>query len=107
MLGGKAKFFYCPSSSQREKHLGCDYFDKSKKKKGNTHSTVKPVAITEYLVSLVTPKNGICLDIFMGSGSTGIACSNLFGFIGIEREVEYFEIAKARIAHWQNVKKVA
>ena len=82
--------------------------DKSVYKNKNHHPTVKNVALMEYLVKLVTPKNGTCLDIFLGSGSTGIACSNLgFGFIGIERESEYFEIAKARISHWQNVKKVA
>jgi site-specific DNA-methyltransferase (adenine-specific) len=57
----------------------------------------------EYLVKLITPPQGICLDIFMGSGSTGVACvKNRFGFIGIEREKEYFEIAKARIQYWQN-----
>ena len=82
--------------------------DKTVYKNKNHHPTVKNVSLMEYLVTLVTPKNGICLDIFMGSGSTGIACSNLgFDFIGIEREPEYFEIAKARIIHWQNVKKVA
>ena len=82
--------------------------DKSVYKNKNHHPTVKNVALMEYLVKLVTPKNGICLDIFMGSGSTGIACSNVgLDFIGIEREAEYFEIAKARIKHWQNLKKVA
>lgn len=52
----------------------------------------------QYLVRLVTPPNGVCLDPFMGSGSTGKACKlEGFGFIGIEREKEYFDIAKARI----------
>jgi DNA modification methylase len=61
-----------------------------------------------YLVKLVTPKNGICLDLFMGSASTGIACAlNDFHFIGIEREFDYFEIAKARVAYWTKQKKVA
>lgn len=82
--------------------------DKSVYKNKNHHPTVKNLAVMEYLVKLVTPKNGVCLDVFMGSGSTGIACSNLgFDFIGVEREAEYFEIAKARISHWQNLKKVA
>lgn len=65
---------------------------------GNFHSTVKPIRLMEYLVRLVTPKNGTVLDPFMGSGTTGIAAKNEgFGFIGIEREQEYLEIAKARI----------
>jgi DNA modification methylase len=80
--------------------------DKSKFTSCNHHPTVKPIALMEYLVKLVTPKDGICLDIFMGSGSTGIACANLsnlgFTFIGVEMEPSYFEIAKARIQHWQS-----
>jgi len=82
--------------------------DKSVYKNHNNHSTVKNLSLMEYLVKLVTPPKGICIDIFMGSGTTGIACSNLdFDFIGTEIEPEYFEIAKARIRHWQNVKKAA
>lgn len=46
-----------------------------------------------YLVKLVTPQGGKVLDPFMGSGTTGIAAKNFNrGFIGIERNVEYFEI---------------
>ena len=79
--------------------------DKSVYKNKNNHPTVKNLALMEYLVKLVTPKSGVCLDIFMGSGSTGCACANLgFDFIGIEREPEYVEIAKARIQHWRNIK---
>jgi len=52
----------------------------------------------QYLVRLVTPPNGTVLDPFMGSGTTGIAAKREgFSFIGIEREPEYLEIAKARI----------
>jgi len=51
-----------------------------------------------YLCRLVTPPNGIILDPFMGSGSTGKgAIAEGFRFIGIEREAEYLEIARARI----------
>jgi site-specific DNA-methyltransferase (adenine-specific) len=82
--------------------------DKTVYKNKNNHPTVKPISLMEYLVKLVTPKNGICLDLFMGSGSTGIACAlNDFHFIGIEREFDYFEIAKARIAYWTEQKIVA
>ena len=103
MLKEKAKFYYCSKTNKKERHAGCEHLPNR-----NHHPTVKTISIMEYLVKLVTPPNGICLDIFMGSGTTGIACSNQnFGFIGIEREQEYFEVAKARISHWQNVKKVA
>jgi site-specific DNA-methyltransferase (adenine-specific) len=51
-----------------------------------------------YLVRLITPPNGVVLDPFMGSGSTGKAARlEGFPFIGIERDAGYFEIAKARI----------
>jgi DNA modification methylase len=53
-----------------------------------------------YLINMITPSGGIVLDPFMGSGSTGVACAeNGFQFIGIEKELEYFEIAEKRIAH--------
>jgi DNA modification methylase len=65
---------------------------------GNIHPTLKPVKLMQYLIKLVTPTNGTCLDPFMGSGSTGKAAKmEGFNFIGIEREEEYFNIAKARI----------
>lgn len=51
-----------------------------------------------YLIRLVTPKGGTTLDPFMGSGSTGkAAVRGGFGFIGMELEEEYFNIAEARI----------
>lgn len=100
ILGEKGSYLYCPKVSKRERHAGCDHL-----KKKNNHSTVKPIALMEYLVRLVTPPNGICIDIFAGSGTTGIACANEgFAFIGVEREEEFFEVAKARISHWQNIK---
>ena len=69
-------------------------------KHGNVHSTVKPTDLMRYLCRLVTPPGGIVLDPFMGSGSTGkAAVIEGFQFIGIEREAEYVEIAKARIAN--------
>ncbi len=66
----------------------------------NIHPTVKPTDLMAYLVRLVTPKGGVVLDPFMGSGSTGKASVREgFDFIGIEREDEYMEIAKTRIQH--------
>jgi site-specific DNA-methyltransferase (adenine-specific) len=64
----------------------------------NNHPTVKPTALMRYLCRLVTPPEGIVLDPFMGSGSTGkAAVIEGFNFIGIEREESYMEIAEARI----------
>ena len=69
-----------------------------KVKKSNFHPTVKPIALMEYLIKMVTPKGGIVLDPFMGSGSTGVACKkNGYNFIGIELEPDYIKIAEARI----------
>ena len=51
-----------------------------------------------YLCRLITPPGGTILDPFMGSGSTGVAAlAEGFDFIGIERDPEYYNIAKARI----------
>jgi DNA modification methylase len=67
----------------------------------NSHPTVKPTDLMAYLIRLVTPKGGIVLDPFMGSGSTGkAAVREGMNFIGIERETEYFQIAEARI-NWE------
>ena len=65
----------------------------------NSHPTVKPLALMQYLVRLTkTPTGGIVLDPFMGSGTTGMACVlENRDFIGIEMDEEYAEIAKLRI----------
>lgn len=64
----------------------------------NNHPTVKPIALMEYLIKMITPKGGVVLDPFMGSGSTGCAAKkNRFGFIGIELCEEYIQIARERI----------
>ena len=83
--GSAARFFYCAKASKKDRGE-------------NNHPTVKPTDLMRYLCRLVTPPNGIVLDPFMGSGSTGKAARlEGFNFIGIEREAEYVEIAKARI----------
>jgi len=59
---------------------------------------MKSQKLMRYLCRLITPPNGIILDPFMGSGSTGLAAkSEGFKFIGIEKEKEYFDIAEKRI----------
>ena len=66
--------------------------------KDRMHPTQKPVALLEYLIRTYTNEYDIVLDNCMGSGSTGVACKNLNrGFIGIEKDDNYFNIAKNRI----------
>lgn len=69
--------------------------------RGNIHSTVKPVTLMRYLCKLTaTPTGGVVLDPFMGSGTTGIAAIyEGRSFIGIEKEAEYLDIARRRIAY--------
>jgi DNA modification methylase len=72
----------------------------------NHHPTVKPIAMLRWLVRLVTPPGGLVLDPFAGSGSTGCAAMiEGFRFLGIEKEAEYIEIAKRRIAYWGDIPK--
>jgi site-specific DNA-methyltransferase (adenine-specific) len=54
------RIFYSPKASKSERA-------------GSTHPTVKPIALIEWLVRLVTPPGGIVLDPFAGSGTTGLA----------------------------------
>jgi site-specific DNA-methyltransferase (adenine-specific) len=85
LLGASARFFYCAKASKADRDE-------------NHHPTVKPTDLMRYLCRLVTPPSGTVLDPFMGSGSTGKAAMlEGFAFVGIEREAEYIEIAKARI----------
>jgi site-specific DNA-methyltransferase (adenine-specific) len=65
---------------------------------GNFHCTVKNVALMEYLIKMATPKGGIVLDPFAGSGTTLVASKKLgYKYIGIEMEPEYVKIARARL----------
>lgn len=69
-----------------------------KRDKDKRHPTQKPVALMEYLVKTYTNEGDTVLDNCMGSGTTGVACKNLGRkFIGIEKDLNYFEIAKKRI----------
>ena len=64
----------------------------------NVHPTQKPVDLLEYLIKTYTNKGETVLDNCMGSGSTGVACINTGRkFIGIEKDENYYEIAKKRI----------
>jgi site-specific DNA-methyltransferase (adenine-specific) len=127
-MGESARFFYCAKASKRDREDGLDGVEKRRRSeiygagmnaatkcdpaqghtresvaarppRSNTHPTVKPTDLMRYLCRLVTPPNGVVLDPFAGSGSTGRgAVLEGFRFVGIEREAEYAEIARRRIA---------
>lgn len=62
------------------------------------HPTQKPVQLMERCIKLWSNEGETILDFTMGSGSTGVACKNLNrNFIGIEKDENYFEIAKSRM----------
>ena len=117
-----SRFFYQAKVSKGERNMSLDGFEeKHKWLKGgggsgisdrenvvakNNHPTVKPVALMTYLCRLITPKNGIILDPFMGSGSTGIAAQlEGFRFVGMEMDEDYFKIAEARIENFESYRK--
>ena len=116
--GSASRFFksiiYQAKASKSERNKGCESFpsvarptinnniggqpNQHIENNKNFHPTVKPIALMEYLIKLVSKEGAIVLDPFLGSGTTGIACKKLNrNFIGIELNNEYFEIAKARI----------
>jgi site-specific DNA-methyltransferase (adenine-specific) len=122
--GSASRFFYTAKASQTERNWGLSQFEEKYtasaefrpnhmekaldgesgnpygrwQPKKNIHPTVKPIDLMRYLVRLVTPKNGICLDPYMGSGTTAIACkSEKINYVGCELDEEYIKIAEARI----------
>lgn len=109
-----ARFFYCAKASPADRHEGLAHPGAQFKQgttlrnvqvaaeagelSGNTHPTVKPTSLMQWLCRLVTPPGGTVLDPFMGSGSTGKAAMREgFRFIGIELDAAYLAIADARI----------
>ena len=85
--GSAARFFYCAKANKKERG------------EGNSHPTVKPLALIRYLCRLVTPPGGTLLDPFMGSGTTVLAAlEEGFDPVGIELDQEYLEIAKSRVS---------
>jgi site-specific DNA-methyltransferase (adenine-specific) len=115
MLNGEARFFYCAKASSSERNAGMRWDSEKKLESGiqrgsygsfngrsnyykNYHVSVKPLNLMRYLVRLVTPKGGIVLEPFAGSGTTLLAAKKEgFEFVGIERELEYCKIAEQRL----------
>ena len=126
--GSAMRYFYCAKASKKDRDEGLDEFEEKKVygedmnwgygnnngdnfgdrianvSRKNTHPTVKPTELMQYLIRLVAPKNAIILDPFMGSGSTGKAVmfenkerNTNYKFIGIEMTEEYLPICEARI----------
>lgn len=125
--GSASRYFYCAKASKRDRDEGLDNQQEQKVNDGrqtpidnafqrgetlrrNVHPTVKPTLLMQYLVRLVTPNNGIILDPFNGSGSTGKAVmyenkerNKNYKYIGIELTEEYLPISKARIEYVCNL----
>lgn len=98
-----SQFFYVAKASRIERESGINSLNGER---GNTHATVKPIELMQYLIRLVTPSNGIILDPFMGSGSTGCAAMlENMQFVGIEINEEYVKIAKNRIDFYDYIVK--
>lgn len=116
--GNASRFFYCAKASKGDRDEGLDHLelrpagamegshdgsltaDGKPVMRRNVHPTVKPTELMAWCVRLITPDNGLVLDPFMGSGSTGKgAVREGRRFVGIELNPEYFEIAKARIMY--------
>lgn len=90
--GGASRFFYVAKASRSERNAGGAE---------NGHPTVKPLALMQQLIRLVTPPGGVVLDPFTGSGSTLAAAASLgFNYTGVELSEEYIAIAEARVKHW-------
>jgi len=133
--GSAARFFYCAKASKKDRNEGCEGMEGklrilsnqaiAEMRRGNTgykeehgklqmgsrqeaqnhHPTVKPTDLMRYLCRLVTPPNGLILDPFTGSGSTGkAAILEGFRFLGFDMQSEYIDIASARIKHAEKIK---
>jgi site-specific DNA-methyltransferase (adenine-specific) len=123
--GSAARFFYCAKASKSERDAGLERLPVRTKvfngqsgessqdmkpvekrfttRARNHHPNVKPIALLRYLCRLITPPNGLILDTFCGSGSTGVAAEREgFRFVGIDLVGEYTEIARLRNEHEAN-----
>lgn len=106
----KYKMSSSGKSFERDSHRSIEYVRTHKYPKsvieifnGNSqgkklHPTQKPISLLEYMIKTYTKENDLVLDNTMGSGSCGEACKNLNrGFIGIEKDEKFFNIAAKRL----------
>jgi len=94
-VGSAARFFYCAKANNSERYEGAA---------DNDHPTIKSTELMRWCVRLITPPDGVVLDPFMGSGSTGkAAVAEGFRFVGIELEQRYCDIAAGRIESEHNL----
>ena len=118
--GGASRFFYVAKASKAERNKGLEGFEEKRMEgrdegqdersvafkarptpMANVHPTVKPIKLMQYLVKMITPPNGIVLDPFCGSGTTGVACKlEGYIFVGMEQDPEYTKIAQSRIKNY-------
>ena len=68
------------------------------KAKDKDHPAQKPVDLHKHILQNIVDKDKVVLDTFMGTGSIGLACKDLgCDYIGMELEIEYFNIAKEKL----------
>ena len=88
--GGPSRYFYTSKASKSERT--------ENGKIENSHPTVKPQDLMEWLVKLVTKENQLVVDPFCGSGTTLKACKSLNrDFIGIEKQPKWADVARVRV----------
>ncbi len=69
--------------------------------KNRLHPTQKSLTLMKEIIKIHTNKGDLVLDLFMGSGTTGLACRELKrDFIGVEIDSKYFNISKKRIENY-------
>lgn len=104
------KYFYDPIMEEDSNAYDLYYYSgrvSSKEREGNTHPTPKPVKLMTYLIKLFCPSDGIVLDPFNGSGTTGVAAIETDRkFLGIEIDEEYCAFAKKRLNDFEKSKLV-
>ncbi len=107
---GHSRYDTCKNCAGYNRDSGCACDNPEREHlviEGNYHPTVKPVKLMCELVKLITPKGGVTLDPFCGSGTTGVGCKiEGFNAVLIDMEPEYTEIAQHRVNAWVPEKEI-
>lgn len=125
---GASRFFFCPKVSRKERNAGCDAFpeltggqatDREDGSAGvanaragagrtgghrNGHPTLKPLALTTWLATLLLPRDPdavLCVP-YSGTGSEviGGALANWPYIVSVEGDAHYCDLQRARLAEW-------